>query len=125
MAEAARVGAHLANGSDFPVEEPNPLFGFYAAITRQDPGHARRGLDARSAPDAGRGAPPPPPAPPTPRTWRRGADARSRHARHLLILSHDIMQVPPRDILTTTVVVTVSGGQVTHDTLTAAPTPAR
>jgi predicted amidohydrolase YtcJ len=29
-------GAHLAGGSDFPVESENPLFGFYAAITRQD-----------------------------------------------------------------------------------------
>ena len=30
------LGVPLANGSDFPVEEPNPLWGFYAAITRQD-----------------------------------------------------------------------------------------
>jgi predicted amidohydrolase YtcJ len=29
-------GAHLASGSDFPVESANPLLGFYAAITRQD-----------------------------------------------------------------------------------------
>ncbi|HEY3173498.1 MAG TPA: amidohydrolase [Thermoanaerobaculia bacterium] len=29
-------GAHLAGGSDFPVESENPLLGFYAAITRQD-----------------------------------------------------------------------------------------
>ena len=28
--------AHLAGGSDFPVESENPLFGFYAAITRKD-----------------------------------------------------------------------------------------
>ncbi len=26
----------LINGSDFPIEDINPLFGFYAAITRQD-----------------------------------------------------------------------------------------
>ena len=32
-----RAGARLAGGSDFPVESENPLFGFYAAITRQDP----------------------------------------------------------------------------------------
>ena len=31
-----KSGALIANGSDFPVEEPNPMFGFYAAITRQD-----------------------------------------------------------------------------------------
>ncbi len=30
-------GATIASGSDFPVELPNPMLGFYAAITRQDP----------------------------------------------------------------------------------------
>ena len=29
-------GARLAFGSDFPVEEVNPFFGIYAAVTRQD-----------------------------------------------------------------------------------------
>jgi predicted amidohydrolase YtcJ len=32
-----KAGAKLAGGSDFPVESENPLLGFYAAITRQDP----------------------------------------------------------------------------------------
>ena len=32
-----RAGARLAGGSDFPVESENPLLGFYAAVTRQDP----------------------------------------------------------------------------------------
>lgn len=31
-----KEGNIIASGSDFPVESPNPLFGFYAAITRQD-----------------------------------------------------------------------------------------
>lgn len=31
-----QLGIPVANGSDFPVEEPNPMLGFYAAITRQD-----------------------------------------------------------------------------------------
>lgn len=30
------TGCRIANGSDFPVEHVNPLWGFYAAITRQD-----------------------------------------------------------------------------------------
>jgi len=30
------AGAIIANGSDFPVESPNPFFGLHAAITRQD-----------------------------------------------------------------------------------------
>jgi hypothetical protein len=31
-----RMGVHVPDGSDFPVESPNPLWGLYAAITRQD-----------------------------------------------------------------------------------------
>ena len=31
-----KLGVPVANGSDFPVEEPNPMLGLYAAITRQD-----------------------------------------------------------------------------------------
>jgi predicted amidohydrolase YtcJ len=30
------TGTIIANGSDFPVESPNPFFGLHAAITRQD-----------------------------------------------------------------------------------------
>lgn len=30
------TGAHVAFGSDFPVEDPEPLFGLYSARTRQD-----------------------------------------------------------------------------------------
>ena len=30
------AGARLVAGSDFPVEEPSPLLGLYAAVTRQD-----------------------------------------------------------------------------------------
>jgi predicted amidohydrolase YtcJ len=31
------AGARVAFGSDFPVEDPNPLAGFYAAVTRLTP----------------------------------------------------------------------------------------
>ena len=30
------LGVHVPSGSDFPVENPNPIPGFYAAVTRQD-----------------------------------------------------------------------------------------
>ena len=30
------LGVTVANGSDFPVEEPDPLRGFHASVTRQD-----------------------------------------------------------------------------------------
>ena len=32
----ASMGIPLALGSDFPVEKPEPLLGFYAAVARQD-----------------------------------------------------------------------------------------
>ena len=31
-----KAGAHLALGSDFPVEPANPFYGLHAAVTRQD-----------------------------------------------------------------------------------------
>lgn len=110
-----RSGARLANGSDFPVEEPNPMLGFYAAITRQDrarqpPGGwmpdqrlsraealhsftAGAAFAAHMEQDLG--------------TLRPGALA------DLLVLSDDIMQVAPERILTAHPVVTIRGGRVT------------
>ncbi len=34
--QVLKSGAHMAFGSDFPVEEVSPLLGIYAAVTRQD-----------------------------------------------------------------------------------------
>jgi predicted amidohydrolase YtcJ len=31
-----KLGVKFTSGSDFPVENPNPIWGFYSAITRQD-----------------------------------------------------------------------------------------
>jgi predicted amidohydrolase YtcJ len=31
-----KMGVHVPSGSDFPVEDANPIQGFYAAVTRQD-----------------------------------------------------------------------------------------
>jgi hypothetical protein len=43
------TGVIIPGGSDFPVESPNPLFGFYAAITRQDKhGRPRNAEDVRA-----------------------------------------------------------------------------
>lgn len=39
-------GARITLGSDFPVEDMNPLAGFYAAITRKSPsGDSPHGAD--------------------------------------------------------------------------------
>jgi hypothetical protein len=109
-------GAILASGSDFPVEEPNPLLGFYAAITRQDPnGHPVGGwtpaqrlsreqalrsftLDAAYAAHA---------------ETVSGSLAAGKLA-DLVVLSSDIMQVPPREILSTRVRMTVVGGEIVY-----------
>jgi predicted amidohydrolase YtcJ len=110
-----RAGARLANGSDFPVEEPNPMFGFHAAVTRQD--------------RAGR---PPGGWMPEQRLTRAQAlhsfTAGAAYAAHmekevgtlrpglladLLVLSDDIMQVTPERIREARPLVTIRGGRVT------------
>jgi hypothetical protein len=111
-----RSGAVLANGSDFPVEEPNPMFGFYAAVTRQD--HAGQ---------------PPGGWMPDQRLSRAEAlhsfTAGAAYAAHLekelgtlrdgaladlLVLSDDIMQVAPAQILKARPLLTIRGGRITH-----------
>jgi predicted amidohydrolase YtcJ len=121
-----QAGVRLASGSDFPVEQPDPLAGFYAAVTRQAPDGTPIG---GWAPDQAL----------TRDEALRSFTIDAAYAAHqesrsgslevgkladLVILSHDIMQAAPRDILRTSVLVTVSGGQITHDTLMPTATPA-
>jgi len=110
------LGVPVANGSDFPVEPPNPLWGFYAAITRQDregnpPGGwfpdqrmtrqealeswTLRGAYAAFEED------------------RKGSLAPGKYA-DFVMLSADIMQIPPSEILKTRVLMTVVGGRIVH-----------
>jgi hypothetical protein len=112
-----KSGAVVANGSDFPVEEPNPMFGFYAAITRQDPsGHPPGGWmpDQRMSREEAL------------KSFTIAA-AFAAHAERdlgsltpgkladMVVLSKDVMQVPPREILTTTVIKTIIGGQTVYE----------
>ena len=112
-----KSGARIASGSDFPVEEPNPMLGFYAAITRQDPSGSPAGgwmpdermtreqalrsftLDAAYAAHA---------------ETLTGSLEEGKLA-DLVVLSRDIMRVPPPDVLTTTVRMTVVGGEVVYE----------
>jgi predicted amidohydrolase YtcJ len=110
------AGAAIASGSDFPVEEANPLLGFYAAITRQD---------ATGNPAGG--------WTPSQRMTRDEALASftrqaafAAHAESLMgsiesgkladlgVLSRDIMRVEPREILSTTVQMTIVGGEIVY-----------
>ncbi|MBI2833763.1 MAG: amidohydrolase [Acidobacteria bacterium] len=122
------AGTIIANGSDFPVEEPNPMLGIYAAITRQDQSGQPPG---GWAPDQ--------------RMSRAETLAsftiKAAYAGHLehelgslaagkladlVMLSKDIMKVPPKEILETSVRLTMIGGRIVHQerTLVSGP-PAR
>jgi len=106
----------IASGSDFPVEDANPLPGFYAAITRQD---------TTGKPAGG--------WTPSQRMTREEALAsftrQAAFASHaetqmgsiesgkladLVVLSRDIMRVQPREILTTLVQMTIVGGEIVY-----------
>ena len=111
------AGAVLANGSDFPVEEPNPMLGLYASVTRQD----RQGQ-------------PPGGWMPAERLTRdemlRSFTINAAYAAHaeaelgsievgkladFVMLSADVMSVPAPRILETTVVRTVIGGRIVYE----------
>jgi predicted amidohydrolase YtcJ len=109
-------GATIAAGSDFPVELPNPMLGFYAAITRQDPsGRPPMGWmpEERMSRDE------------TLASFTRHA-AFAAHAETVMgslesgnladfvVLSKDIMRVAAPEILTTTVRMTIIGGEIVY-----------
>ena len=110
-------GAVLANGSDFPVEEPNPMPGLYAAITRQDAaGNPPGGWmpDQRlSRAEALKSF-----------TWSAayaahaeqdlGAIELGKYGDRLLI-DRDVMTVEPARIPGTSVLLTVIGGEIGYE----------
>lgn len=111
------LGVPLANGSDFPVEDANPLWGFYAAITRQDhqgkpprgflPGEKLTREEALAS-------------------WTRGGAYAAFEENEkgtlepgkladFVLLSDDIMTAPPAAILKTRVTLTVLGGEIVYE----------
>jgi predicted amidohydrolase YtcJ len=130
------TGVIIPGGSDFPVESPNPLFGFYAAITRQDQqGRPRNAEDVReefqlskagitdsAAFEGGWYASQKMTREEALRAFTSWA-AYAGFQENLLgsleqgkladfvVLSKDIMTVPPLDILKTTVERTILGGK--------------
>ncbi len=110
------IGVPVANGSDFPVEDPNPIWGFYAAITRQDhQGNPKDGWfpDQRMTRQEAL------------ESWticgahaafeedRKGSLAPGKLA-DFVMLSGDIMRIPPPEIPKTRVTMTVLGGEIVH-----------
>jgi len=109
-------GAVIASGSDFPVEHPDPLRGFYAAVTRQAPG----------------GRPPGGWSPDQRMTRAQALRAMTRDAAYaahaeedlgaiapgrladFVVLSRDIMTVPPEEILKARVLRTIIAGRTVY-----------
>jgi predicted amidohydrolase YtcJ len=112
-----KSGVVLANGSDFPVEEPNPMLGFYAGITRQDPAGEPRGgwmPDERLSREEILQA----------FTWN---GAYAAHAEKdlgslevgkladMVLIDKNIMTIEPKEILSTKVLLTIIGGEVVYE----------
>jgi len=118
-------GAHLAGGSDFPVESENPLLGFYAAITRQDlagrpaggwrPGErlTRREALALFTSDAAYAA------------FEEGVRGRIApgFAADLTVFAADPMTAPEKEIPRIATVATVVGGRIVVVTGARRPEP--
>ena len=110
------AGVAIANGSDTPVENPNPLWGFYAAVTRQDhQGNPPGGFmpDQRLSRDEAL------------RSWTLGGAYAAFEEKQkgsleagkladFVMLSQDIMKVPDADLLKTRVTMTVLGGEAVY-----------
>jgi predicted amidohydrolase YtcJ len=116
-------GAVIANGSDFPVEEPDPVRGLYAAVTRQDAsGQPRGGWMASERMTRQEALV----------SFTRSA-AFAAHAESLsgslevgkladlVVLSRDIMRVSPPDMLETRVRMTIVGGETVYDIASRTP----
>jgi hypothetical protein len=112
-----KLGIPVANGSDFPVEEPNPMLGLYSSITRQD---------LKGEPPGG---------------WTPDQRMSREQALHsftlgaayaafeekikgtiepgkladFIVLDRDIMTVDPLQIPKTRVRLTVLGGRIVHE----------
>jgi predicted amidohydrolase YtcJ len=118
-----KLGVHLANGSDFPVEDPNPLWGFYAAVTRQDHSGTPAGgwfPDQRLTREEAL------------KSWtlwgayaafdekQRGSLEPGKLA-DFVMLSADILKIPAPEILAARVKMTVLGGKVVFSELPFSP----
>ncbi|MCW5577959.1 MAG: amidohydrolase [Dokdonella sp.] len=108
-----KQGTVIAGGSDFPVESPNPFYGLYSAVTRQDhegrpPGgwYAQQKMTLVEALRAFTwGA-----------AWARHAEDRMGtlepgHWADFILIDHDVFADPPARIWSTQVLQTWVGGR--------------
>ena len=113
------AGIPIAFGSDFPVERSHPLEGFFAGIARQTKDLLPEGgwypeerltreetLEAFTKGGAFAAF----------QEDQLGSLSTGKHA-DFVVLSGDIMQIPPPQVLETDVLATVVGGQTVHGSL--------
>jgi len=110
-------GIAIANGSDFPVEQPNPMLGLHASITRQDAkGEPAGGWrpDQRLTREQAL------------KSWtldgayagfeeKQKGTLEAGKLADFLVLDRDIMTVAESEILKTKVRMTVLGGRIVHE----------
>ena len=112
-----KSGVVLANGSDFPVEEPNPMLGFYAAVTRQDASGQPQGgwmaEERMSREEMLKSF-----------TWNAAYAAHAEKdlgslevgkLADMVLLDKDVMTVEPKAILSTQPLITIIGGEVVFE----------
>ena len=106
----------LPNGSDFPIEDINPLFGFYSAVVRKDhEGYPPQGFQIENAltrEQAMRAM----------TIWAAKADFKENNwgsleigkEANFVVLDTDIMNAPENDLLKAKVEATIIGGKVVY-----------
>ncbi len=108
-----KMGIPLANGSDFPVEDPNPLWGFYATFTRQDhEGFPEGGWmpDQKLTREESLESFTLTPAYAAFEEKQKGSITPGKFA-DFLILEKDIMKIAPKEVLKTKITSTYVGGK--------------
>jgi len=114
-----KSGAHLALGSDAPIEPLDPRFGIYAAVTRQRQGEDRPGwyvAECLSVEEAVRGFTEGP-AYAAGDEQRRGRIAPGYQA-DFTALAQDIFSCPAAEIPLTPITATLVGGEIVYSALT-------
>ncbi len=109
-----KLGVPVASGSDFPVEQPNPVWGFYSAVSREDhEGNPKGGWYPAQRMSRAEAL----------QSWTQaGAYAAFEDKikgsltpgklADFVMLSSDIMQIPEQEIWRARVTMTVVGGRV-------------
>jgi len=111
------TGVIIPNGSDFPVEEVNPLLSFHAAITRQDPSNWPAGgwyPEQRMTRQEALQSLTIWPAQAAFQESVMGSLAAGKYA-DFVVLDRDIMQVPETEILSARVIATYLGGRKVYE----------